>query len=140
MLNSADLIRKSEEFGARNYLPLPIVIAEGKGCWVTDPEGHEYLDCLSSYSALNHGHCHPELLQVLTSQASRCTLTSRAFHNDQLGPFLEKITKLCQMEAALPMNTGAEAVETAIKALRKWGYVRKGVPENKAEIIVCENN
>lgn len=139
-MKSTELIQKSEQYGARNYLPLPIVISEGKGCWVKDPEGKEYLDCLSSYSALNHGHCHPGLLEALEVQARKCTLTSRAFHNDQLGPFLESITRLCGMEAALPMNTGAEAVETAIKALRKWGYLKKRVPENQAEIIVCENN
>jgi ornithine--oxo-acid transaminase len=139
-MKSNELIQLSQQYGARNYLPLPIVISEGSGCWVSDPEGKKYLDCLSSYSALNHGHCHPALLETLTQQARKCTLTSRAFHNDQLGPFLKQITQLCSMDAALPMNTGAEAVETAIKALRKWGYTKKGVEENRAEIIVCENN
>ncbi len=139
-MKSNELIQLSQQYGARNYLPLPIVISEGSGCWVSDPEGKKYLDCLSSYSALNHGHCHPALLETLTHQARKCTLTSRAFHNDQLGPFLKRITQLCSMDAALPMNTGAEAVETAIKALRKWGYTKKGVEENRAEIVVCENN
>jgi ornithine--oxo-acid transaminase len=140
MMSSKELIDLADRFGAPNYKPLPVVVAEGQGSWVTDPEGKRYLDCLSSYSALNFGHCHPEILEVFLAQAQRCTLTSRAFHNDQLGPFLKKLTSVCEMEMALPMNTGAEAVETALKAARKWGYQVKGVEKDQAEILVCENN
>ncbi|PCJ18694.1 MAG: ornithine--oxo-acid transaminase [Candidatus Cloacimonadota bacterium] len=139
-MKSKELIELTEKFGAKNYLPLPIVIAKAEGVWVTDPEGNKYLDCLSSYSALNQGHCHKRIIGALTDQASKCTLTSRAFHNDQLGPFLKLITEVCDMEMALPMNTGAEAVETAIKTVRKWGYTKKGVELNKAEIIVFDDN
>jgi len=139
-MRSEEIIQMTEFYGAMNYKPLPIVISKAEGVWVEDPEGKRYLDCLSSYSALNQGHGHPRLLEVLTRQASRCTLTSRAFHNDQLGPFLKKLTELCGMDRALPMNTGAEAVETAIKAVRKWGYLNKGIPNDQAEIIVCTEN
>ncbi|RME02818.1 MAG: ornithine--oxo-acid transaminase [Planctomycetota bacterium] len=133
-------IQKDLQFSAKNYHPLPIVLSRGEGIWVYDVEGQKYLDCLSAYSALSHGHVHPKILQALTTQAQRLTLTSRAFHNDQMGNFLEKLCKLCQMEMALPMNTGAEAVETAIKAARKWGYQIKGVPPNQAHILACTNN
>ena len=127
-------------YGAHNYHPIPVVINKAKGVWVWDPEGRKYLDCLSSYSAVNQGHRHPKIIAALTEQAGRLTLTSRAFHNDMLGPYLKKLSEFAQMEVALPMNTGAEAVETAIKIARKWGYKKKGVAENKAEIIVCEEN
>lgn len=137
---SEEIIQMTESYGAKNYKPLPIVISKAQGVWVEDPEGRRYLDCLSSYSALNQGHAHPRLLAALADQASRCTLTSRAFHNDQLGPFLKKLTALCGMDMALPMNTGAEAVETAIKAVRRWGYLNKGIPDGQAEIIVCSEN
>ena len=127
-------------YGAHNYHPIPVVINKADGVWVWDPEGRKYLDCLSSYSAVNQGHRHPKVIAALTEQAGRLTLTSRAFHNDMLGPYLKKLTEFAQMEVALPMNTGAEAVETAIKIARKWGYKKKGVAENKAEIIACEEN
>jgi ornithine--oxo-acid transaminase len=125
---------------AHNYAPLPVVISRGEGCWVVDVDGNRYLDMLSAYSALNFGHCHPEIVDAFTKQAATLSLTSRAFHNDQFGPFLEKITEVCGMEMALPMNTGAEGVETALKAARKWGYDVKGVPRNQAEIICCTDN
>ena len=127
-------------YGAHNYHPIPVVINRAEGVWVWDPEGRKYLDCLSSYSAVNQGHRHPKIIAALTEQAGRLTLTSRAFHNDMLGPYLKKLSEFAQMEVALPMNTGAEAVETAIKIARKWGYKKKGVAENKAEIIACEEN
>jgi ornithine--oxo-acid transaminase len=139
-MNSREIIELTEKYGARNYKPLPIVISEAEGVWVKDPEGNKYMDCLAAYSAVNQGHCHPRLVKAMTEQAARCTLTSRAFHNDQLGSFFEIVTKVCGMEMALPMNTGAEAVETAIKTARKWGYVKKGVELDKAEIIVCSDN
>jgi len=139
-LGTNQLIEMCETFGAHNYHPLPIVIEKAEGVWVWDPEGNKYMDMLSAYSALNQGHKHPRIIKALKDQADKITLTSRAFHNDLLGPFLEKITSLADMEMALPMNTGAEAVETAIKAVRKWGYQVKGVPDNKAEIIVFNNN
>lgn len=140
MSRTEQLIGMAERHGAHNYHPLDVVIERGEGIWVWDVEGRKFLDCLSAYSALNQGHRHPRIIQALVDQAARVTLTSRAFHNDQLGPFLQELTTLCRMEMALPMNTGAEAVETAIKACRKWGYQVKGIPEGKAEIIVCENN
>lgn len=127
-------------YGAHNYHPIPVVISKAEGVWVWDPEGRKYMDCLSAYSAVNQGHRHPKIVAALAEQAGRVTLTSRAFHNDMLGPFLEKLTEITQMEVALPMNTGAEAVETAIKIARKWGYEKKGVADNQAEIIVCEEN
>jgi ornithine--oxo-acid transaminase len=139
-MTSKELMELAELYGARNYHPLPIVISRGEGVWVWDVEGKKYLDALSSYSALNQGHRHPRIVRALKEQADRVTLTSRAFHNDRMGPFLEKLTRLCGMDKALPMNTGAEAVETAIKAARKWGYKIKKVEDNKAEIIACENN
>jgi len=127
-------------YGAHNYHPIPVVIAKAEGVWVWDPEGRKYMDCLSSYSAVNQGHRHPKIIGALTEQANRLTLTSRAFHNDMLGPYLKRLTEYAQMDVALPMNTGAEAVETAIKIARKWGYVKKGVAADKAEIITCEEN
>ncbi len=137
---SEKVIEQTEKFGANNYHPLPIVISEAQGVWVKDPEGNEYLDMLSAYSAVNQGHRHPKIIQALKDQADKVTLTSRAFHNDQLGPWYEKICQLSGKEMALPMNTGAEAVETAVKAARRWAYDVKGVAEGKAEIIACEGN
>ena len=140
MLDGADLIALESRFGADNYKPLDVVLASGKGVWVTDIDGKRYLDCLSAYSAVNQGHCHPRILAALTEQAARLTLTSRAFRNDQLGLFYEELAGLTNSHKVLPMNSGAEAVETAIKAVRKWGYEVKGVPEGAAEIIVCADN
>ena len=134
------IIKQTETYGAQNYHPLPVVISKAEGIWVEDPEGKRYMDMLSAYSAVNQGHRHPKIIKALKDQADKVTLTSRAFHNDQLGPWYEKICQLTGKEMALPMNTGAEAVETAIKAARRWAYDVKGVPENKAEIIVCEGN
>jgi ornithine--oxo-acid transaminase len=133
-------IVQTEKFGANNYHPLPIVISEAQGVWVKDPEGNKFMDMLSAYSAVNQGHRHPKIIQALKDQADKVTLTSRAFHNDQLGPWYEKICELSGKEMALPMNTGAEAVETAIKAARRWAYDVKGVAEDQAEIIGCEGN
>jgi ornithine--oxo-acid transaminase len=127
-------------YGAHNYHPIPVVISKAEGVWVWDPEGRKYMDCLSSYSAVNQGHRHPKIIAALKDQADRVTLTSRAFHNDMLGPYLKRLTEYTQMDVALPMNTGAEAVETAIKIARKWGYVKKGVPNGEVEIIACEEN
>ncbi len=138
--NSKYYIKLENTYGAHNYHPIPVVISKAKGVWVWDPEGRKYIDCLSSYSAVNQGHRHPKIIKALKDQANKVTLTSRAFHNDMLGPFLQKLTKVTKMGMALPMNTGAEAVETAIKIARKWGYEKKGVPKNKAEIVVCEEN
>jgi len=138
--HSKEIIDQTERFGAKNYLPLPIVISEAKGVWVKDPDGKEYMDMLSAYSAVNQGHRHEKIIDALIAQADRVTLTSRAFHNDQLGPWYEKICTLTKKEMALPMNTGAEAVETAIKAARRWAYDIKGVPDNQAEIIACLGN
>ncbi len=140
MSQSKSIIDKTEQFGAHNYHPLPIVIAKGEGVWVEDPEGNRYMDMLSAYSALNQGHRHPKIIQALKDQADRVTLTSRAFHNERLGEFYEKISRITGKSMVLPMNTGAEAVETAIKAVRRWAYDVKKVPENQAEIIVCEGN
>ncbi|MGN7410449.1 MULTISPECIES: ornithine--oxo-acid transaminase [unclassified Sporosarcina] len=137
---SQQVIEQTNKYGAPNYHPLPIVISEAEGVWVKDPEGNKYMDMLSAYSAVNQGHRHPKIIQALKDQADKVTLTSRAFHSDQLGPWYEKITELSGKEMALPMNTGAEAVETAIKAARRWAYDVKGVEENKAEIIGCEGN
>jgi ornithine--oxo-acid transaminase len=137
---TANLIEIETRLGANNYKPLDVVLSEGKGVWVTDVEGRRYLDCLSAYSAVNQGHCHPRILAAMVEQASRLPLTSRAFRNDQLGPFYEEIAALTRSNKVLPMNSGAEAVETAIKAVRKWGYEVKGVPEGQAEIVVCAEN
>ncbi len=139
-VSTRDLLEMESKYGAHNYKPLPVVLARGEGIWVYDVEGKKYLDFLSCYSAVNHGHRHPEIIQALNKQAERLTLTSRAFYNDQLGPFLKELTEYCDMEMALPMNTGAEAVETAIKAVRRWGYRTKKIPSDKAEIIVCNGN
>ena len=129
-----------ERYSAHNYHPLPVVVAEGEGCWVTDVDGNRYLDLLSAYSALNFGHRHPELVSAAKEQLDRLTLTSRAFHNDQLGPFLRDLADLCGMDLALPMNSGAEGVETALKTARKWGYEVKGVAPDRAKVIVCDGN
>lgn len=137
---SEKIISQTNKFGANNYHPLPIVISEAEGVWVKDPEGNKYMDMLSAYSAVNQGHRHPRIIQALKDQADKVTLTSRAFHNDQLGPWYELICKLSGKDMTLPMNTGAEAVETAIKAARRWAYDVKGVEENKAEIIGCNGN
>ncbi len=139
-MKSQDYITLDETFAAHTYNPIDVVIERGEGAWVYDVEGKKYLDCLSAYSAVNQGHCHPRILEAATAQMHKVTLTSRAFFNDQLGPFMKELCELTGYEMALPMNTGAEAVETAIKAARKWGYQMKGVPDNKAEIIVCEGN
>lgn len=137
---TAALIAIEDLHGAHNYLPLPIVVERATGVWVYDVDGKRYLDCLSSYSAVNLGHGHPRLIASLTEQAGRVTLTSRAFRNDQLPYFCREVAALTRLDQVLPMNTGAEAVETAIKAARRWGYRIKGIPADKAEIIVCEGN
>jgi ornithine--oxo-acid transaminase len=137
---SRQLITLEERFGARNYHPLDVVITRGKGIWVWDVDGNRYLDCLAAYSAVNQGHCHPRIVTVLEQQAKRITLTSRAFRNDQLGPFYEELSAITGYPRVLPMNTGAEAVETAIKMARKWAYTIKGVAENDAEILVFSDN
>lgn len=135
-----ELIELEDKYGAQNYHPLDIVISGGDGVWVYDIEGNRYLDCLSAYSALNQGHCHPKIINAMMEQARKITLTSRAFRNDKLPLLCEKLANLSGMEMVLPMNSGAEAVETAIKAARKWGYTNKAIPAGQAEIIVCENN
>ncbi|WP_128924452.1 ornithine--oxo-acid transaminase [Bradyrhizobium guangxiense] len=135
-----DFIATEARFGARNYEPIGVVLSRGEGVWVWDTEGKRYLDCLSAYSAVSQGHCHPKILAAMVEQAHRLTLTSRAFHNDQLALFYEEIAALTGSHKVLPMNSGAEAVESAIKAVRKWGYEVKGVPDGQAEIIVCANN
>jgi ornithine--oxo-acid transaminase len=129
-----------EQYGAHNYQPLDVVLNRGKGIWVWDVEGNKYLDCLASYSAVNQGHCHPAIIRTMIEQGQKLTLTSRAFRNDQLGLFYEELCELTNSHKVLPMNSGAEAVETVIKAVRKWGYQVKGVPSDQAEIIVCTNN
>jgi ornithine--oxo-acid transaminase len=139
-LNSEELIELVEEHSPHNYHPLPVVVAEGEGAWVTDVEGKRYLDMLAAYSALNFGHRHPDLIRAAKEQLDRLTLTSRAFHNDRFGPFCEQLAALCGMDMVLPMNSGAEGVETALKTARRWGYDVKGVPEGRAKIVVCENN
>ena len=135
-----DIIRETDTYSANNYHPLPIVLEKGEGVWVFDMEGKKYLDMLSAYSALSHGHRHPKIINTLFEQAGKVTLTSRAFHNEKMGTFLKKLCVLAGYEKALPMNTGTEAVETALKVARKWGLVKKGVLENQGEIIVCANN
>ena len=131
---------EAERYSAHNYHPLPVVLERGEGVWVWDVEGRRYLDMLSSYSAVNQGHRHPAIIAAARAQLDRLTLTSRAFHNDRMGPFLRELCEATGYDAALPMNTGAEAVETAIKMVRKWGYQVRGIPENRAEIIVCDDN
>ncbi|WP_077967948.1 ornithine--oxo-acid transaminase [Ensifer adhaerens] len=140
MNTTAALIETEYRLGAHNYKPLDVVLSRGEGVYVWDMEGNRYLDCLSAYSAVNQGHCHPKIFKAMMEQAQKLTLTSRAFRNDQLAHFYEEIAALTGSHKVLPMNSGAEAVETAVKAVRKWGYEVKGVAENKAEIIVCSNN
>ena len=135
-----DYIKIEEELGAHNYKPLDVVLNRGKGVWVWDVDGNKYLDCLAAYSAINQGHCHPEIMRTMIEQAQKLTLTSRAFRNDQLALLYKEICDLTNSHKVLPMNSGAEAVETVIKAVRKWGYTVKGVSMEKAEVIVCENN
>jgi ornithine--oxo-acid transaminase len=139
-MESSEYIRLEETYGAHNYRPLDVVLTRGQGIWVWDVEGRKYLDCLSAYSAVNQGHCHPRIQAALVEQSAKLTLTSRAFRNDQLALFYREICELTHSHMVLPMNSGAEAVETVIKAVRKWGYQVKGVPHNQAEIIVCANN
>lgn len=138
--SASPYLEEAERWSARNYLPLPVVLDRGEGAWVWDVEGNRYLDMLSAYSALNQGHRHPEIVAAAAHQMERLTLTSRAFHNDQMGPFLRELCEAAGYDAALPMNTGAEAVETAVKMVRKWGYQTRGIPANQAEIVVCEDN
>ena len=133
-------IALEEQYGAHNYHPLDVVIERGEGVWVYDVDGRKYLDCLAAYSAVNQGHCHPRIMQAVLEQAKRVTLTSRAFRNDQLPLLYKLLHDLTGYDMSLPMNSGAEAVETAVKAARKWGYTVKGIPKDKAEIIVCANN
>jgi ornithine--oxo-acid transaminase len=140
MLTSPDFIELDKRFGARNYEPLDVVLTRGEGVWVFDVEGRRYLDCLSSYSAVNQGHCHPRILRALVEQAQRLTLPSRAFYSDQLALLYKELNELTGYDLALPMNSGAEAVETAVKVARKWAYRVKGVPRHQAEIIACQGN
>lgn len=140
MMSTKEMLSLNEQYGARNYLPLPVVLSQGQGVWVSDPEGNRYIDMLSAYSAMNFGHCHPEIINALKKQAEKITLTSRAFHNDQLGAFCQSISSLTSKGMILPMNTGAEAIETAIKAVRRWAYRRKNVVDGQAEIIACKGN
>jgi ornithine--oxo-acid transaminase len=139
-LRTRDFIELENQYGAHNYHPLDVVIERAEGVWVYDVEGKRYLDCLAAYSAVNQGHCHPRILKALVEQAHKVTLTSRAFRNDQLPLFYKELHELTGYDMALPMNSGSEAVETAIKTARKWGYKIKGIPEDKAEVIVCANN
>jgi ornithine--oxo-acid transaminase len=139
-MRTADYIRLEEDYGAHNYHPLDVVIERAEGVWVYDVEGHKYLDCLAAYSAVNQGHCHPRILATLMAQARRVTLTSRAFRNDQLPLLCRDLHELTGMDLALPMNSGAEAVETALKAARKWGHTVKGIPDGRAEIVACAGN
>ncbi len=139
-MNQKEYIQLEDELGAHNYKPLDVVLSRGKGVWVWDVDGNKYLDCLACYSAVNQGHCHPKILQAMIEQARKLTLTSRAFRNDQLAFFYQELCELTNSHKVLPMNSGAEAVETVIKAVRKWGYQVRGIAESKAEVIVCENN
>ncbi len=139
-MQTKDFIELEDRLGAHNYKPLDVVLTRGEGIWVWDVDGRRYMDCLSAYSAVNQGHCHPAIQKALIEQAGKLTLTSRAFRNDQLALFYRELCDLTNSHKVLPMNSGAEAVETVIKAVRKWGYTVKGVPEDKAEIIVCANN
>ncbi|MCK9523241.1 MAG: ornithine--oxo-acid transaminase [Proteobacteria bacterium] len=140
MKSTKAIIDITEKYGARNYHPLDVVLAKGEGCWVWDPEGNRYMDMLSAYSALNQGHRHPKIVQALKDQADKITITSRAFHNELLGDLYKAIADLTGMDRVLPMNSGAEAVETAVKAARKWGYNVKGIADEQAEIVVCLGN
>jgi ornithine--oxo-acid transaminase len=139
-MDQAKYIEIEQQLGAHNYKPLDVVLNRGAGVWVWDVEGKKYLDCLSAYSAVNQGHCHPEIVKAMIDQVQRLTLTSRAFRNDQLAPFYKELCELTNSHKVLPMNSGAEAVETAIKTVRKWGYQVKGVVADQAEIIVCDGN
>jgi ornithine--oxo-acid transaminase len=139
-LDAADYVAIERRFGAENYRPLDVVLSRGQGVWLWDTDGNRYLDCLSAYSAVNQGHCHPRILAAMVAQAQRLTLTSRAFHNDQLALFYEDLCTLTRSHKVLPMNSGAEAAETAIKTVRKWGHQVKGVPDGKAQVIVCNGN
>ncbi len=139
-MRAEDFINLEETYGAHNYKPLDVVLSRGQGVWVWDVEGNKYMDCLAAYSAVNQGHCHPRIYRAMVEQAQKLTLTSRAFRNDQLGLFYKEICELTNSHKVLPMNSGAEAVESVIKTVRKWGYEVKGVPDNQAEIIVCDNN
>jgi ornithine--oxo-acid transaminase len=139
-ISSKEAMELEDKYGAHNYHPLPVVLSKGKGAKVWDAEGKEYFDFLSAYSAVNQGHCHPKIVDALVDQARTLTLTSRAFYNDVLGPYEKYITEYFGYDKVLPMNTGAEADETALKLARKWGYMKKGIPENEAKIIVCANN
>lgn len=142
MMNASvtDFLATEAQFGTHNYEPIGVVLSRGEGVWVWDTDGNRYLDCLSAYSAVSQGHCHPKILAAMIEQAHRLTLTSRAFHNDQLAPFYRELAELTGSHKVLPMNSGAEAVESAIKSVRKWAYEVKGVPDGQAEIIVCANN
>jgi len=139
-MQTEDFIRLEDEYGAHNYHPLDVVIERAEGVWVYDVDGKKYLDCLAAYSAVNQGHCHPKIMQAMLDQARKVTLTSRAFRNDQLPLLYKELHDLTGFEVALPMNSGAEAVETAVKAARKWGYTVKGIPDGQADIIACSNN
>src|SRR5512140_927983 len=139
-MNSSDYIALEEKYGAHNYHPLDVVITRGEGVWVYDVDGKRYLDCLSAYSALNQGHVHPKILNALLEQAQKVTLTSRAFRNDQLPLLYKELSEITGYEMSLPMNSGAEAVETALKLARKWAYQVKKIPRYQAEIVVCQNN
>lgn len=139
-MKTQDYINLENQYGASNYAPLDVVLTKGNGIWVEDVEGNRYIDCLSAYSAVNQGHCHPKIMATVTEQMEKLTLTSRAFRNDQLGLFYKELCELTNSHKVLPMNSGAEAVESAIKVVRKWGYTVKGVEEDKAEIIVCDQN
>ena len=135
-----DAIAQVERYSAHNYHPLPVVVAQASGVWLTDIHGKRYLDMLAAYSAINFGHRHPDIVAAAQAQLERVTLTSRAFLNEELGPFCQALATLCRMDAVLPMNTGAEAVETAIKTARKWGYQKRGVKKDHAKIVVCSGN
>jgi len=139
-MKTSEYINLENKYGASNYKPLDVVLTRGEGVWVWDIDGNKYLDCLAAYSAVNQGHCHPKILKAMMDQAKKLTLTSRAFRNDQLPLLYEELCRLTNSHKVLPMNSGAEAVETVIKCVRKWGYEVKGVEKDKAEIIVCANN
>ena len=139
-METAEYIQMENRYGAKNYNPLDVVLSRGKGVWVWDVDGKRYMDCLSAYSAINQGHCHPKIQATMVEQCQKLTLPSRAFRNDQIALFYKEICEMTNSHKVLPMNSGAEAVETAIKVVRKWGYQTKGIPQGQAEIIICENN